>query len=65
LALFEALHDDSVSDGIWRQNLESVFDVYGFLKYLAVNAVIQNWDTYGRMTHTYYLYDNPKKMKLT
>lgn len=44
----------------WRQNLESVFDVDGFLKYLAVNNTIQNWDTYGRMPHNYYLYHDPK-----
>lgn len=41
-ALSGALHDGSISDDIWRQNLESVFYVYGFLKYLAVNAIIQN-----------------------
>ena len=36
-----------------------------FLKYLAVNTVVQNWDTYGRMTHNYYLYNNPDNGKLT
>ena len=29
----------------WRTNLEKEFDVQGFLKYLAVNTTIQNWDT--------------------
>lgn len=43
----------------WRSDLESVFDVNGFLKYLAVNNTIQNWDTYGRMEHNYYLYHDP------
>ncbi len=43
----------------WRADLESVFDVDGFLKYLAVNNTIQNWDTYGNMTHNYYLYHDP------
>jgi spore coat protein H len=36
-----------------------------FLKYLAVNTVIQNWDTYGRMTPNYFLYNNPVNNKLT
>ncbi len=49
----------------WRENLEAVFDVDGFLKYLAVNGIIQNWDTYGRMPHNYYLYNNPDTGKLT
>ncbi len=43
----------------WRSDLESVFDVDGFLKYLAVNNTIQNWDTYGNMTHNFYLYHDP------
>ncbi|WP_372756621.1 CotH kinase family protein [Mariniflexile sp.] len=49
----------------WRTNLDAVFDTDVFLKYLAVNTVIQNWDTYGRMTHNYYLYNNPATNKLT
>lgn len=66
-ALFAALHDDTVSTdpATWRANLESVFDVDGFLKYLAVNGVIQNWDSYGRMTHNFYLYNDPQTAKLT
>lgn len=48
----------------WRTNLELVFDTDVFLKYLAVNTVIQNWDTYGRMTHNYLLYNNPESNKL-
>jgi len=60
LDLFDALHADyRVSDpASWRTQLEAVFNVDGFLKWLAVNAVIQNWDTYGRMTHNYYLYND-------
>lgn len=66
-ALFAALHDDlaSTDPAAWRANLESVFEVDGFLKYLAVNGIIQNWDTYGRMTHNYYLYNDPDTAKLT
>ncbi len=67
IALFDALHDSTrITDpAIWRANLEDVFDVDGFLKYLAVNGIIQNWDTYGRMPHNYYLYNNPDNGKLT
>ncbi len=49
----------------WKDNLESVFNVDLFLKYLAANNVIQNWDTYGNMTHNYYLYNNPANNMLT
>lgn len=47
----------------WKSNLEAVFDVDGFLKYLAVNNTIQNWDSYGRIAHNYYLYNDPKMGK--
>lgn len=60
-SVFEALHADTrtTDAAAWREGLETIFDTDTFLKYLAVNTVIQNWDTYGRMTHNYYLYNNP------
>ena len=66
-ALFSALHAATrTSDpATWRTDLESVFDTEVFLKYLAINTVVQNWDTYGRMPHNYYLYNNPANGKLT
>jgi len=65
--LFSVLHDDSrtTSPEEWRSDLEKVFDTDIFLKYLATNTIIQNWDTYGRMPHNYYLYNNPANSKLT
>ena len=51
--------------GSLRESLESVFNVEGFLKYLAVNGAIQNWDTYGKMTQNYYLYNDPETSRLT
>ena len=48
----------------WKSDLESVFDVDNFMKWLAVNTVIQNWDTYGKMTHNFYLYNDPATSKL-
>jgi len=30
-----------------------------------VNTVVQNWDTYGLMTHNYYLYNDPTTGLLT
>ncbi|MEO9893898.1 CotH kinase family protein [Aurantibacter sp.] len=66
-ALFDILNDGSrtTDAATWRTNLEAVFDTDVFLNYLAVNTVIQNWDTYGRMTHNYFLYNNPDNDKLT
>jgi len=59
--MYDYLHADTrTSDPAqWQADLESVFDVDGFLKYLAANNTMQNWDTYGRMEHNYYLYHDP------
>lgn len=67
LALYNALHSSLRSTDAegWKQLLESVLDVDHFLRYLAVNHTVQNWDTYGRMTHNYYLYNNPATGLLT
>jgi spore coat protein CotH len=49
----------------WKADLENILDVPHFLKWLAANTVIQNWDTYGKMFHNYYLYNNPSTGRLT
>ncbi|MFD2916155.1 CotH kinase family protein [Psychroserpens luteus] len=66
-SLFTILNDASrtTDAAAWRTNLEAVLDTDVFLKYLAVNTVIQNWDTYGKMTHNYFLYNDPDTSKLT
>lgn len=48
----------------WRTNLEKVFNVDHFIKWLAVNTTMVNWDTYGAMAHNHYLYNHSSK-KLT
>jgi len=66
-SLLTILHDASrtTDAATWRTNMDTVLDTEVFLKYLATNTVIQNWDTYGRMSHNYYLYNNPETNKLT
>lgn len=66
-ALYDVLHSDLRSEdpAAWREELEAVFDVDTFLKWLAVSAQIGHWDTYGAMSHNFYLYDNPATGQLT
>jgi hypothetical protein len=66
-ALFEVLHSEQRTNdpAAWRTNLESVFDVDSFLEWLAIGAVIENWDAYGAMSHNYYLYNDPDTGQLT
>lgn len=60
-AMYTALQATTRTSDInqYKSDLEALFDVDGFMKYLAVNNTIRNWDTYGNMTHNYYLYHDP------
>ena len=55
---YDALHATNNGEA-WRATLEASFDVDGFLHYLALNNLIQNWDSYGTVGHNYYLYGVP------
>lgn len=59
-SLHAALHADRSDAAAWRSQLERVFNVQLFLRWLATNTVVQDWDSYGRMPHNYYLYANPE-----
>ena len=65
--LYTVLHSDTrqTDPESWKADLEAVFDVDTFLHWLAINTVIVNWDTYGGMTHNFYLYNNPETGQLT
>ncbi len=56
--------DRTTNAAQWRANLEKTFNVDKYLKYLAINNTIVNWDSYGAMAHNYYLYNSPTN-KLT
>jgi spore coat protein H len=60
-ALYEVLHsgERTTDPEAWRAKLESIFDVDAFLEWLAISAVLQHWDTYGGMSHNFYLYYDP------
>jgi spore coat protein H len=58
-ALIAALNGDRDDAEAWREELEAVFDVDSFLTLLAHNQAMVNWDSYGWMTHNYYLYSDP------
>jgi spore coat protein H len=49
----------------WRTNLEKTFDLDHYLKYLAINNTIVNWDTYGALAHNYYWYVPLETKKIT
>jgi len=60
-AAFDALHAVArvTAPAQWRAELEATFDAPGFLRCLAMNQTMVNWDSYGFMSHNYYLYADP------
>ena len=66
-ALYTVLHSGNRESDpeAWKAELEAVIDVDTFLQWLAINTVIENWDTYGAMTHNFYLYNDPETGLLT
>ena len=59
-AAITALHAlPGPGNAAWRTALEARFDADLFLRWLAVNTAVQNWDAYGGMAHNYYLYGDP------
>jgi spore coat protein H len=65
--LYTVLHSEQRTSApeAWRESLESIFDVDVFLEWLAISAIIQHWDTYGQMSHNFYLYHDPNTDLLT
>jgi len=65
-ALYNTINDgDRLNESeSWMSDLEEIFDTETFLKWLAANVTMQNWDTYGLMNHNYYLYNNPNSNSL-
>ncbi len=66
-ALYELLHSSArtTESEAWQRELEQIFDVERFLRWLAARNVMQNWDSYGNMAHNYYLYHNPENDLIT
>ncbi len=45
----------------WRRRIEARFEVNGFLRWLAANTIVGNFDTYGGLSaHNYYVYGSPR-----
>ena len=57
----EALLAPQDDPAAWRAALEDTLDVDRFLRWLAVNTAVENWDAYGVMAHNYYLYGDPSQ----
>jgi hypothetical protein len=59
-AAIAALHaQPGPGNAAWRTALEARFDADLFLRWLAVNTAVQNWDVYGALAHNYYVYGDP------
>ena len=60
-AAIAALNADRSDAAAWRGGLEATFDVAGFIRWLALNQAMVNWDSYGWIAHNYYVYGDPSR----
>ena len=55
------LNEDRSSAEVWRVRLEARFAVSSFLRWLALNTIVGNTDTYGGFSaHNYWIYGSPR-----
>jgi spore coat protein CotH len=55
------LQESRENPAVWRARLEARFGVSTFLKWLALNTIIGNTDTYGGFSpHNYWVYGSPR-----
>lgn len=50
---------NNTSDDNFRTEIETVFNVQPYIRYLAVEALIGHWDGYSYNKNNFYLYENP------
>jgi hypothetical protein len=62
MGALDALHAPRTDAQAWRSGLEAKLNVQSFLDVLAFSRAIGHWDSYGVMTHNYYLYGDPLDM---
>jgi spore coat protein H len=55
------LNESRANPQVWRTRLEARFAVSSFLRWLALNTIIGNTDTYGGFSpHNYWIYGSPR-----
>jgi spore coat protein CotH len=55
------LNESRANPAAWRARLEARFSVSSFLRWLALNTIIGNTDTYGGFSpHNYWVYGSPR-----
>ncbi len=56
---------NTTSDDDFKTEIEKVFDVQPFIRYLAVEALLGHWDGYSYNKNNFYLYENPNDGLIT
>lgn len=50
---------NTTSEANFQEEIEKIFDVQLFIRYLAVEAIVGHWDGYSYNQNNFYLYENP------
>jgi spore coat protein H len=53
-----ALHSSRTDRAAWRAGLDTYFNTTRFLRWLAINTAVVNWDSYGTLAQNYYIYQD-------
>lgn len=64
IGLYHVLHSPKrlTEPTVWRRDLEQIFEVRDFLKWLAISSTLEHWDTYGAIPHNFFLYNKNGKL---
>jgi spore coat protein CotH len=54
-----------ISDQQYAQEFPEKFDIDGYFKVLAIDILLQNWDSYYDHGRNFYIYDNPSTGQMT
>ena len=55
------LNKHGVSNEEYRENFKEIFDIDGFLKVMAIDILVLNWDSYYDHGRNFYLYENSNR----
>lgn len=59
------LNKHEISDAEYRSKFPQIFDIPAYFKVLAIDILLNNWDSYYDHGRNFYIYDNPETGKMT
>ncbi len=61
MQFLKVINKVNLSDAVFEDFIQNIFDVEDFLKVLAIDKILINWDSYYAHGRNFYIYDEPSK----